>query len=214
MSLLYLGAVSYSSAATSAVSRMSMIFNFFATREETYELWDRIAELPGVRLLEADARPGKENREFDGFPLAEWEAQDRNFSVVAWASRAGGQPRLRNVAFSVAPMKELGAAGRSILTSPAFIRIHSVSTPAGNFVGPSELVYWTENLAAKSRQFDADQIGEVDWQELGREVTAIKRKITTQSVAKWRGAPVSKKVAESLSDGKDQLWLWGATGTI
>jgi len=191
-----------------------MIFNFFATREETYELWDRIAELPGVRLLEADSRPGKENREFDGFPLTEWQAQDRNFSVVAWASRAGGQPRLRNVTFSAETMKELGAAGRSSLTSPAFIRINRVSAPADDFVGPSELVYWTENLAVRSRKFDADQIQEVDWKELGREVTAIKRQITTQSAATWRGAPVSKKVAESLSAGKSQLWLWGATGTI
>ncbi|WP_428333403.1 hypothetical protein [Novosphingobium sp.] len=191
-----------------------MIFKFFATREETYEIWDVIAERPGVRLVEADSRPGKENREFDKFPLTEWQSQDRNFSVVAWASKAGGKPSLRKTIFGAATANALGAPGRSSLTSPAFFKIHRVSAPDVDLIAPSELVYWTEKLAAKSQKFSADQIQETDWNELGREVTAIKRWITSQSVAMWRGAPVSKKVADSLSAGKAQLWLWGATGRI
>lgn len=191
-----------------------MTFNFFATSDEIYEIWNDIANRPGVRLVEADSRPGKQNREFDKFPLTELQAQDRNFSVVAWPSKAGGQPRLRTITFNAATAKALGASGRSSLTSPAFVSIYRTSAPDVGLIAPSELIYWTEKLATKKGQFDADQIREIDWNELGREVIAIKRWIIKQSVARWRGAPVSRKVADILSGGKAQLWLWGATGRV
>lgn len=193
---------------------MSIIFNFFATSEEIFELWDCIAEFPGMRLLEADSVPGEETREFDRFPRAEWQAPDRNFSVVAWASRARGQPRSRQITFSAAAMRGLGASGRSTLTSPAFISMSCVSSPADDLIGPCELRYWTEKMAARWWQFDTEQVEEVDWEALSQEVKAIKREIATRSVAKWRGAPVSQKVANALSAGESRLWLWGATGTI
>ena len=191
-----------------------MIFNFFATSEEAFEIWDDIAKRPGVRMLEADSRPGKENREFDKFPLTEWQSPDRNFSVVAWASKAGGKPRLRNATFSTATANALGASGRSSLTSPGFLKIHRISAPNVNLIAPSELVYWTEKLAIKSQKFNEEQIQEIDWNQLRREVTAIKRWIISKSVAEWKGAAVSKGVADILSEGSTKLWLWGATGWI
>lgn len=193
---------------------MSMIFNFFATFEEVYELWDCIGDLPGMQLLESDSRPDRSNREFDRFPRSEWGAEDRDFSVAAWASDVGGAPRTKQIIFEPATVERLGAVGRTTLVSPAFVRLGSVRPPSDGLIGPCELIYWTEKLAAKSRHFDADQLEEIDWKRLAQRVTAVKRLITSRSAGKWRSAPVSPRIAEALSTNDDRLWLWGATGTI
>lgn len=193
---------------------MSMIFNFYAFPDEVYELWNCISDLPGMQLLESDSRPDQSNRKFDKFPLSEWEAVGRNFSVAAWASDVSGQPRLKQIRFEPTTVERLGAAGRTALVSPAFIRIGAVAAPSDNLIGPCELIYWTEKIAAKSQLFSADQLEEVDWKRLAQRVTAVKRQIIDRSVGKWRAAPVSRYVAEALATNNARLWSWGATGTI
>lgn len=193
---------------------MSMIFNFFATFEEVYGLWDCIGDLPGMQLLESDSRPDQANREFDRFPRSEWGAEDRDFSVAAWASDVGGSPRTKQIIFEPATAERLGAVGRTTLISPAFVRLGSVRPPSDGLIGPRELMYWTEKIAARSGRFGADQLEEVDWKRLAQRVTAVKRLIIARSTGKWRTAPVLPGIAEALSRSDVRLWLWGATGSI
>jgi len=191
---------------------MNMIFNFYALPHELYGLWNWIVDLPGASLIEADSRPDLPNRNFETFPLDEVGTGD--FSVVTWLSDAGGKPRHRHMIFEPATRARLAAKGRTSLVSPSFIRLHSLAAPSGDLIGPCELIYWTEKAAAASKRFDEDQMEEVHWEKLAKQVAAIKKQIASRSVGRWRSTPVSEGVAQLISKGKTKLWLWGSTGTL
>jgi hypothetical protein len=117
---------------------MSMVFNFFASQGEVIAIWNWIAELPNVELLEADSRPDLPNRKFARFPESEFEMTGRDFSVVAWSNNVGSPPRKKYIKFE--RVKAICAgAGRTVLTSPAFVHLNTVSPPNSDLMGRASL---------------------------------------------------------------------------
>lgn len=193
---------------------MANIFYFYALSEELQAIWDCIADLSGIRFLESSSRPDMNIRSFDRFPSDEWELPNRNYSIVAWPSDVGGQPRSKEITFNDETRRRAGGKGMIKLTSPAFIWMHEMRPPQIGLIAPARLFYWTEKFAARYGGFEEDQIIEVDWDKLNQKVKWVKKVISDRSVGKWRNAPVSEGIAKRLEKSDERLWLWDAVGTM
>ncbi len=191
---------------------MSRTFPFFATECEVIELWQTIAGLPGMRLLEGSSRPDQPLRQFECFPVEEWSDPNHFTSVVAWPSDISSTPAETRIVFNEEGRQWSGGKGRTSLTSPAFLRIAHINAPNSNLIGFNELIF--ESLASTRGRFSEEQIAGVDWHAIGNLIRDIKKGIQKSAAGKWRSIPVSKGVAEILRNGDNRLWFWGNEGSL
>ena len=193
---------------------MSMVFNFFAMPDEVISLWDWLGELPGMQFIETWSRPDQPSRRWAAYPAEELRKAEGSFGVAAWPSRVGGEPIARQTIFEPEVACQIGGQGRTELATPARVRFSYLSPPREGDIGPTELVYETENLARKSRLFPPEQIESVDWSAMQKVIATIRKEIRKRAIANWRATPVLPGVAHHLDRSGAKLWLWGPTGTI
>jgi hypothetical protein len=186
---------------------MSLIF--FGTDDDIRQIWLWLFETPGMRLFEQSSRPDQSNRWFDTWTDAVNYLNDGGYSLAAWFEPAGGMPKTRQVSFIAKLSTRLGGEGRSLLHSPATIRIGRNNDQNGCLASGS-ISCWTENGARRGYAFwDAD-CELIDWRKLQKEVSRIQRMIVKQSPAKLRSYPVLPDAFARYKSGTQNLWNWGS----
>ena len=108
-----------------------MSLTFFATDIDLLEVWRRILSIPGMKVLEEYSVPDQPNRLFETVDAVADELQKPAPSLAAWFEPSGGQPRAEAIRFTPQVRAEIGARGRTILCSPALVKIHRHGEQAG-----------------------------------------------------------------------------------
>jgi hypothetical protein len=195
---------------------MGNIYNFYGDLEDVLGVWKFMSDLPGMQFIEEFSQKNRKNQQFEAFP-GEQFLEDGRFTIAAWPSVVGGQPRQRIERLSPESAARLRASGTCVLESPAFIRMATVAAPNDQLIGPRELFYWTEKNArryGKNIDFDEAQLQEVDWAQLKIITDKIISHIKRSSEARWNSMPVLPGCARDLRGGSKKLWCWGRVGTI
>jgi len=185
-----------------------MALTFFATDVDLAEVWRSLLTYPGMKVFEDQSRPDLPNRWFTEWSEVSEAIDGKSTSPAAWLEPAGGEPRLEHVTFNDATQRRLGRKGRTVLASPASIKVGRNNDQNGCLASAS-ISSWTEKGARQRSAFSSEFLDQVDWKRLHSAMAAMKRFIREASPAKIRSCPVMPNAFERFRNGEICLWNWG-----
>jgi hypothetical protein len=185
-----------------------MAMTFFGTQSDIAQVWQWLFDVPEMRLFEGYSRPDKPNRWFDNWDTVSRYVDDGGWTLTAWPQSVGGRPRIERITFTPETQRELGGKGRTVLLSPASIRVNRNNDQMG-CLADSSMTCWTEKGARGRSIFPEEFLDEVDWVKLRSIVSKIQRQITKASPAKLRACPIMPDAFEKLQAGEIRIWNWG-----
>lgn len=185
-----------------------MAFTFFATDADLAEVWRLLFMQPGMKVLEDYSRPDLPNRWFTEWSQVSDAIIHKSTSLAAWLEPAGGKPRLERITFIAEAQRKFGGKGRTVLASPALIKIGRNNDQNGCLASAS-ISCWTEKGARQRSVFAPEFLDQVDWKRLRSSVAGIERLIRKSSPARMRSYPVMPNAFERFQNGEICLWNWG-----
>lgn len=183
--------------------------NFFATTEDWVTLWGWVMAIPGMRVVEHYSRPDLPNRNFRTIEEIEAAIRANDFSMAAWPSAVGGQPRVERIDFEPNTARKLGAKGRWAFRSPALITFMRHNEQKVGCLSPSYLSCWSEAGARQRSMLPEDFLNEVDWKAFDSVTRGLQRKMRANSDLALSAAPILPDAAQQLESGTLNLWGWG-----
>jgi hypothetical protein len=184
-----------------------MARNFFATIDDLVEVSNWPCQVPNMRFFEEYSAPDQKNRWFEEPDEIAALLRNGTGALAAWPADVGGIPREEQVIFSQAMQDKSGATGRTILVSPATIRVQRV-TDIADCLNPWELLYWTEKGARQRSIYDDEVLASVAWPKLASIGASIQRKIKKISPGKLQASPIMPDAYRKLAAGDLSLWNW------
>jgi hypothetical protein len=181
---------------------------FFATDGDLTDVSSWLFQVPGMRFFEEYSAPDQQNRWFEEPDEIADLLRNGAHTLAAWPSGVGGKPEQKEVVFSKAQRDELGASGRTVLTSPAIIRVNR-NTDLPGCLNPFSISCWTERGARQRSMYDEEVLNSVAWPKLASIVSGIQRQIRKSSPGKLHSYPIMPAAYTKLVDGDVQLWNWG-----
>ena len=182
---------------------------FFATEPDLSLIWNWLFEVPGMRVCEDYSRPDQANRWFNT-----WEDLDRAFDgnalhLAAWSTDFGISPQQEIITFRPNTQKELGGKGRTVLRSPAFIKVARNNEQNGCLASAS-ITCWNEKGARARSIFTPEILDRTDWKKLAAASSLISRRIKKVSPARMRSYPIMPDAWRRFKGGEMKFWNWGA----
>lgn len=185
-----------------------MALTFFATDADLSDVWHSLFTQPGMKVFEDYSIPDLPNRWFVEWAEVSEGISRKSTSLAAWLELAGGEPRLERVTFDANTQRRMGKKGRSVLASPALIKIGRNNNQNGCLASAS-ISCWTEKGARQRSVFPSEFIDQVDWNKLHSSVAWIERLIRKSSPAKMRSYPVMPNAFDLFQKREVCLWNWG-----
>ena len=185
-----------------------MEFDFFATDTDLLQVWQWLYDMPEMRLLESYSEPDEPNKWFNSWEEIEARLRSGNRHMTAWPSAVGGMPRVQDVVFNAETQQKLGARGRTVLRSAAFIDYIWFGEQRG-CLGASSLTCWSEKGAAQRSDFREDMVAEVDWKAFRSTFGKIQRQIRKSASHKLHAAPIMPDAWRRTVNREIELWGWG-----
>ncbi|PRH84212.1 hypothetical protein C5L14_28425 [Labrys okinawensis] len=97
--------------------------SFFGTDVDAVQVLRWFYDIPEMKFFEDHSRPDQPNRWFETWDETVAYFQGGRSSLAAWPRNVGGTPVREQISFTGDLQRQLGAKGRSVLHSPALIRI-------------------------------------------------------------------------------------------
>ncbi len=185
-----------------------MTITFFATDLDLVQVWHWLFDFPGMRIFEEYSVPDKANRWLETWEEILAYIDGGGDNLAAWPSTVGGMPRVKQIRFTKNTQIELGAKGRTVLQSPATIKVRR-SDPQNGCLASASTVYWTEKGARQRSIFSEDFLDEVDWKQFRSIGSRIERLIAKSAPARMRSYPVMSDAFTRFSNREIMLWNWG-----
>lgn len=185
-----------------------MALTFYATDDDLAEVWRWLFQVPGMKVLEVSLAPDQESRYFAGLEEIADHLRNGAYTIAAWPSQVGGEPQRKEVIFTESVKDELGARGRTILESPALIKMSRL-TSGPECLNPCQISRWTEKGARQRSMFDEEVLDSIDWPKLKSIVTSIERQIKKHSLGKLHSHPIMPTAYDRLVTGDLELWNFG-----
>lgn len=185
-----------------------MALTFFATDIDLTEVWRSLFTQPGMKVFEDYSKPDSKNRWFTEWSQVAEAIHLDSSSLAAWPEPAGGEPRLKQVIFNADTQRRTGMRGRTVLASPALIKVGRNNDQDGCLASAS-ISSWTEKGARQRSIFEPAFLDEVDWKQLRCSLTRVERFIRKSSPAKMRSYPVMPNAFDLFQKGEVCLWNWG-----
>lgn len=181
---------------------------FFGTDADIAQIWRWLFEIPETRIFEDYSRPDRPNRWFDTWDEISACLNSGGISLAAWPEAAGGRPLADEIVFNAETQRELGARGRTILHSPATIKVQRNNDQNG-CLASAWIACWNEKGARQRSIFAEDVIDRVDWAKLRSIAGKIQRQVTKSAPARLQSYPVMPDAFEKFRTGRIRLWAWG-----
>lgn len=160
-------------------------------------------------ICEEYSRPDQPNRWFHNADELATAPDAFDQTLAAWSQTFGGRPFAERIAFEPGTQRRFGATGRTILRSPAFIRVFRNNDQNG-CLASAYLSCWTEKGARQRSVFSDGVLNSVDWKKLAAASTSVVRQLKKASPAKLRSYPIMPDAWTKLRAGQIKLWNWGA----
>ena len=187
---------------------MAMALNFFAADDDLTEVVSWLFQVPGMKFFEEYSAPDQQNRWFERADEVTDRLKSSPHMLAAWPSDVGGKPKQKAVRFNKELQDEFGGTGRTILESPAIIRVRRV-TEIPECINPFSISCWTEKGARQRSNYDEKALDSVDWSRLTSIVASIERRIKKTSPGRLNSQPILPGAYKRLVDGDAQIWAWG-----
>jgi hypothetical protein len=191
-----------------ACSLLCMTTTFFGTNDDISGLWRGLFEIPEMHIFEEYSLPDAPNRWFESWTDICDYLDSGGRSLGAWSSHVGGRPIEEKVTFNESTQRKFGKQGRTILRSPAIIRVGRNSDQNGCLAAAS-IACWTEKGARQRSVFSEELLNEIDWKQLRSIIGRIERGIQKSSPAKIRSYPIMPDAWRRTKSGEISLWNWG-----
>lgn len=185
-----------------------MALTFFATDIDLAEVWRSLFTQPGMKIFEDYSIPDSNNRWFTEWSQLADVIHLKSSSLAAWPEPAGGKPRIEQVIFDAKTQRKFGKRGRTVLRSPALIKVGRNNDQNGCLASAS-VSSWTEKGARQRSIFEPAFLDEVDWKQLRSSVARVERFIRKSSPAKLHSYPVMPNAFDRFQKGEICLWNWG-----
>lgn len=185
-----------------------MTATFFATDVDLVQVWHWLFDVPGMRIFEEYSVPDKANRWLETWEEISAYLDGGGYSLAAWPSTVGGMPRMSEITFTTNTQRKLGAKGRTVLQSPAIIKVGR-NNPQNDCLASASIGYWTEKGARQRSIYAGDFLDEVDWKQFRSITRRIERLIAKSAPAKMRSYPVMSDAFSRFRNGEIMLWNWG-----
>lgn len=185
---------------------------FFGTDADIARVWRWLFEMPGLRIFEDSSRPDRPNRWFDSWDDVSTCLNDGKISLAARPEAAGGRPLAEEVVFTAETQRELGGKGRTILRSPATIKVQRNNDQNG-CLASAWIACWNEKGARQRSAFAEGALDQVDWTRLRSVAGKLQRQVTKSAPAKLQSSPVMADAFERFRLGEIRLWAWGEACT-
>ncbi|MEW9307438.1 hypothetical protein [Labrys neptuniae] len=182
--------------------------SFFGTDVDAVQVLRWLYDIPEMRFFENHSRPDQPNRWFETWDKTLAYFEGGRSSLAAWPQNVGGVPFLEQITFALDTQRQLDAKGRSVLHSPALIRIIRNSDQNG-CLAATNITCWNEKGVRQRSMFSEDIIDSVDWKAFGSIERGIQRKVKTSSPAKLGSTPIMPDAFQHLEAGQIKLWGWG-----
>lgn len=168
-----------------------------------------LLEVPGMRIVEESSEPDQPIRWFETLDqLAIYLQQNPHPILSAWSPSIGGVPMERKVTFVEKVQKELGARGRTVSYSPAFINIRG-GWKVQCSLAASRISRWSEKGARYRADCSDAYLSEIDWAKLRSTVRAVERRISKAAPARLGSQPIMPDAFSKYRSGEIALWNWG-----
>lgn len=185
-----------------------MALTFFATDEDLTDLSRRLFQVPGMKVFEEYSASDQKNRWFETPEEVAAYLFEGARRFASWPSGVGGSLTERNLDFNKDLQELFGEKGRTVVESPAIIRVNVITDIQG-CLNPYSISCWTEKGARQRSMYGEEAIASVDWQKLKSIVASIERWIRTRSPARLHSHPVMPAAHKQLNEGKALLWNFG-----
>jgi hypothetical protein len=186
-----------------------MQMTFFGTQSDIAQAWRWLLETPGVRVCEEYSRLDQESRWFSTWEELAESIGAPDQGLAAWSEDFGGQPEIKSISFDEAARRQLGATGRTVLQSPAFIRIRQNNDQQG-CLAHSTFGCWSEAGARQRSIYSEHVLNSVDWKNLNKTTAAIARRINKESPAKLRSYSIMPDAWRRFEAREIRLWNFGS----
>lgn len=183
--------------------------NFFGTDADVAQIWCWLFDIAGVRLCEEYSRPDHPNRWFETQDDFEKAGGVSISSLAAWSPEFGPKPTPEKINFTSKTQHQMRAKGRTILRSPAFIRISRNGDQKGCLVA-SSISYWQERGARSKSVYPSEILDLIDWKKFETTSGAVVRRMRKTAPAKLGRYPIMPDAWAKLVTGEIQLWNWGS----
>jgi hypothetical protein len=181
---------------------------FFGTHADLLEVWRWLFETPSMKVFEAYSRPDQPNRQFGNWRDLHDALGEGDISLAAWPEHAGAPPTIEQIVFEPNTVRKLGARGRTVLRSPAFITVAKNNDQMGCLASGSTSC-WSEAGARQRSIYPQDVLDQVNWTELSRSFRRLEKQIRAASSHKLRSCPIMPDAFRRLESGQLRLWAWG-----
>ncbi|HYC75881.1 hypothetical protein [Brevundimonas sp.] len=191
-----------------------MSFTFFATNADLLHIAKWVLDDPELMLFEGASQPDKPNRWFKTADEVGCLFTDGTPPIDIWVESAGAPPRARSVTFGKDVQQKLGGQGRTLLESPAVIRLMRNGDQMG-CLSWSQLSNWTEKGARQRSTFPTELLDAVDWKAVRSASSRIQRTIRNVSPAKLHAYPIMPDAFSRMQSSEGlRLWWGGAVGYL
>jgi hypothetical protein len=190
-----------------------MAFTFFGTDLDHAQIYGWLLAFPGMKIFEDYSFPDQTNRWFDSWDAISALTNLKHWPLAAWSETLGGRPRPQQVVFDASTQRKLGAKGRTVLHSPAMIKLGANNEQNGCLAN-SAISCWTEKGARQRSIYSEEFLDEIDWPKLRSTVGKLERQITKSAPAKMRSYPIMPDAFQQLRTGQIKLWNWGTECTV
>jgi hypothetical protein len=116
---------------------------FFGTKPDLAQVWQWMLEIPGVKLLEEYSHPDQPSRWFNTWDELAGVIDAGDHGLAAWSEEFGAVPESERIIFDERTQRRLDARGRTVLKSPAFIRLNRNNDQQGCLAAAS-IACWDE----------------------------------------------------------------------
>lgn len=154
-----------------------------------------------MKILEDYSAPDSPNRWLDTWAEVSEHLNNGHRNLAAWPESVGGRPRKEAITFNSITKRKLGASGRTVLASPALIKVGRNNDQNGCLANAS-IACWSEKGARQRSAFSEEFLNEVDWPKLRSIIVKIQRQITKASPAKLRSYPIMPAAFDKLRTGE------------
>ena len=159
-------------------------------------------------MCEDHSRPGQQSRWFSAWDELAPALGALDHGLAVWSENFGIYPEAEDIQFSLETQKKLGERGRTILRSPAFIRIIQNNEQQG-CLASTYLACWNEKGARQRSMSPVEVLDRVNWKNVAATAATIARRIKKESPAKLRSYPIMPDAWRRLKAGEIKLWDWG-----
>lgn len=115
---------------------------------------------------------------------------------------------MSRITFDKDIQRKLGERGRSVLQSPATIKVRRNNLQNG-CLASAAIGYWTEKGARQRSIYAESILDEVDWTQFRSISSKIERLIAKSAPAKLWSYPIMSDAFARFKSGEIMLWNWG-----